>query len=464
MPKLPSRDKPQTREKTSSVPSEPLLQLIQWITPLPEKLLSELKSGRSGGSDSSQSVDLLECSEWIDLQNHWKKALHWTDGLDETLSVMLSCIVSTMTKGDQLWVRVIGPPGCGKSTLSEAVSINRDYVFPKDTFTGLSSGFQVDDEGKQNLSMVEKLYGKTLIINDGDSLLQLPNLPQVLSQLRAFYSGNLRTQFKNKMSKDHEGYRTTIILCGTSTLKKLDTSELGERFLDCVVMQSLDNELEMKILESIAGKSLLGEIDEEKKEDDRNHNSSEMTQAIQMTGGYINFLRENMESYVRQVEENLKPEDIALCYQLGQFVSYMRARPSTYQDDYAEKEFGSRLTAQFKKLMVCLAVTLRESSITDEVVQRTMKVAMDTARGSVFDIIDCLNDHPDGIEYSAVAIYTDRNKQSVIKILKFLKKLDAVESFKKKQKGQTSARTEYRLSSLMAELFNSVIRKWRKLK
>ena len=40
----------------------------------------------------------------------------------------------------------------------------------------------------------------------------------------------------------------TWLLCGTTALREIDESELGERFLDCIVMDDIDNEMEDEIL------------------------------------------------------------------------------------------------------------------------------------------------------------------------------------------------------------------------
>jgi hypothetical protein len=43
----------------------------------------------------------------------------------------------------------------------------------------------------------------------------------------------------------------TWILCGTSALKRLEDSDLGERFLTCRVMEGVDANIERAVMKSV---------------------------------------------------------------------------------------------------------------------------------------------------------------------------------------------------------------------
>ena len=144
----------------------------------------------------------------------WRKALKWTDGLDCALSVMLASVTSTMQVGDQLWVKIIGPASCGKSTLCEALSVNDKYILAKSTIRGFHSGYKSDRDGTEDNSLIVQVRNKTLITKDGDTILQSPNLGQILSDARDLYDCTTRSHYKNKMGKDYVGVRMTWILCG----------------------------------------------------------------------------------------------------------------------------------------------------------------------------------------------------------------------------------------------------------
>ena len=147
---------------------------------------------------------------------------------------------------------------------------------------------------------------------------------------RSLYDCTTRSHYKNKMGKDYVGVRMTWILCGTSSLRSIDSSELGERFVDCVVMEGIDDDLEDEILWRVANRA------------DRNmavlangdvttNYEPELALAMGLTGGYVDWLRENASQLLAQVQMN--ETHLRLCTRLGKFVAYMRARPSKQQDE-----------------------------------------------------------------------------------------------------------------------------------
>src|SRR6185369_14408512 len=115
-----------------SIPKRlPLLRnLLGRVRPIPPEWVAgrTKKASASGGLE----MECVPCDDWKELVTAWRKAMRWTEGLDRALSVMLACSTSTKAVGDQLWIKVIGPASCGKSTLCEAMSINRKYIYPKD--------------------------------------------------------------------------------------------------------------------------------------------------------------------------------------------------------------------------------------------------------------------------------------------------------------------------------------------
>lgn len=426
-------------------------ELLQRVEPMP----TDWVAGRTAAAKAKggAEIECLPCTSWATLGMAWRKAMKWTDGLDRALGVMLACSLSTRAIGDQLWVKVIGPAACGKSTLCEAISVNRKHVFAKDTLTRLVSGYQSDQSGTENMSMVEHLSDKTLVVNDGDTLIQSPNLPQILSQLRAFYGRNIRAQFGNRMSKDYEGKSTTIIICGTSSLKVLDTSELGERFLDCVIMDEIDPELEDEILWRVARRT------------ERNlamasngHAASRqdpaMLNAMQLTGGYIDYLRDNDTEILAGIDM----DDAALqsCIHLGKFVAYMRARPSLKQDEAAEREFASRLVSQIIRLAKCLAGVMNRKSVDAEVLRRSRQVAMDTARGRTLELAKYLRRAgQDGAEVKSLAMWTHQTEDKERHLLRFLRKIGVAETHQPKVKG-LATRPKWRLTERFERLYDEV--------
>lgn len=351
------------------------------------------------------------------------------------------------------WAEGFFHHNCGKSTLCEAVSINKKYVVAKSTIRGFHSGFKSDKDGEEDNALVARLYDKTLVTKDGDTLLQAPNLSQILSEARDLYDSTSRTHYRNKMSKDYQGVRMTWILCGTSSLRQIDSSELGERFLDCVIMEGIDEDLEDEILTRVANRADQILSYESDGKQDTQHDPDLLT-AMQLTGGYVSYLRENAKLLLGAVK--MGEQALHRCKQLGKFVAYMRARPSKKQDENAEREFAARLVSQHVRLSKCLAAVLNRTEVDAEVLRRTTKVALDTARGRTLEIARWLYKAGEsGVDVRTLAYYTGQSEDSERVLLRFLRRIRATETFTTQLKG-LSAKPRWRLTPRMVRLWEEV--------
>jgi len=422
-----------------------LQSLLSKTVPVPEKWLK-------AEVEKADGLDTLTCTSYEQLITSWRVALRWSDGLDKALSVMLASIASTRAVGDQLWIKVIGPASCGKSTLCEALSVSKKYTLAKSTIKGFHSGFKTDADGKEDHSLISKISGKTLIVKDGDTLLQAGNLGEILSQARDLYDGVSRSHYNNSIDREYNAIRMTWLLCGTSSLRSIDQSELGERFLDCVIMEGIDDREEDKILWHVA-KQAAANLGLEADEQTKNQYNSKLREAMQLTGGYVDYLRDNaIESLVKVgVSTNV----LRACINLGKFVAYTRARPSSRQEETAEREFGARLVTQLLRLAVCLAFVLNKSRVDDEVLHRVKQVAFDTARGRTLSIIEHLHENNEkGCSKGNVGVGASLNETETDKLLKFLKKIKAVK-FIPEQIGRKKV-VKWKLTNRLYRLYSTV--------
>lgn len=418
------------------------------VRPIPDDWIGEVKERKASGA-----MESMDCPDFKTLVNSWRKALKWTDGLDCALSVMLASITSTKSVGDQLWIKIIGPASCGKSTLCEAISINEEYVLAKSTIRGFHSGFKSND-GTDN-SLISQVAGKTLVTKDGDTLLQSPNLGQILSEARDVYDCVSRTHYRNAASQDYVGKRMTWLLAGTNSLRSIDSSELGERFLDCVIMDGIDDEFEDEVL---LRKAYQVDRNMAQNTDDNPESNyePELALAMQLTGGYVGYLRRNASDLLSAV--GTPPSALQRCTRLGKFVAFMRARPSSLQEETQEREFAARLVSQHVRLAKCLAVVLNKRTVDEEVMRRVTKVSMDTSRGQTMDIINRLAQAPMGLEPGPVAQYLAKPDDQIRKLLRFLQQIKAVEPYKAQPKnGSRSTRTIWKLTERMLKLYNEVM-------
>jgi len=339
---------------------------------------------------------------------------------------------------------------CGKSTLCEAISVNKRHVLAKSTIRGFHSGYKTDGGGEEDNSLVSLLFNKTLVTKDGDTLLQSPNLSQILSEARDIYDSTSRTHYRNTMSKDYEGVRMTWLLCGTSSLRSIDQSELGERFLDCVIMEGIDDDLEDSILWRVANRAERNvgiETDgklETQYEPDLSH-------AMAITGGYVDYLRENASEKLPEI--SMSRETKMQCVKLGKFVSHMRARPSQHQEETAERELGARLVSQCVRLAKCLAFVLNRETVDDVVIRRVRRVAMDTSRGQTLNIVKGLYEYKeDGLTSASLALKMNHPESKLRSLLRFLQKINVVEKYTPKNN-----RVRWRLTNRMYHLYGEIV-------
>lgn len=340
----------------------------------------------------------------------------------------------------------------GKSTLCEAITTCKDYVIAKSTLRGFHSG--TSDETGDDYSLITKVSGKTLVTKDGDTLLQSPNLSQILSEARDLYDTVSRSSYRTRQGgRDYAGIRMTWLLCGTSSLRSIDSSELGERFLDCVIMEGIDDELEDEVLWRVANRAERA-LGIEADGTAESYQEPEMTEVMQLTGGYVKHLRENAMDILSQID--MSDDAKRGCTKLGKFVAYMRARPSTRQDETAEREFAARLVSQHIRLAKCLAAVLNKPDVDAEVMARTRRVALDTGRGQTLEIVKRLFRAGEaGLENATVAIYTATTPEKTRTLLRFLRQIGVAEPFEVKTTGM-SAKHKFRLTERLRKLYVEV--------
>lgn len=447
------------RDFLTSVPtleqrSEKVGELLKLIDNLPSEWIEG--TTEEGIKKGKIAPPPIECKSWLQLTNCWRKPMAWSEGLDRALSVMLACVVSTETLGDQLWIKVMSPPSTGKTTIADAISSANKYVTGLSVIRGFLSGYQTDKTGKEDNSLLDKLRNKTLVTKDGDTLLQSPNIGQILSEARDIYDGGTAVKYRNKIDKKYTAIKMTWILCGTASLRTLDSSELGERFLNCTIMDGIDMDSE----KLIAAKAIQNTFDmlkiQKAEEDNEESQTKKQSDARRTTAGYVMYLRENALRLIDAINTN---DEMAkrLIVDLGTFVAYMRARPSLKQDEDVQREFCTRLVSQHGKLAVCLAVVLQRDRLDEEVLRRTVRCALDTAKGRTFNICQALYEHGlSGLDTNHISQITGESVDKARALLRFMKRIHIVELSKQPTKG-VQTKGKWVLTPELTRLFKQVV-------
>lgn len=425
-----------------------LRELTEYLEPVPGEWV-QAKGAKAGRVEP----ETVPCRSWKELRTQWQKAMNWIEGLDRGLVCMLATCLSTGQQGNQLWIKLIGPPSSGKSELCEAVTTSKRYVKAKSTIRGLFSGYQEDKEGTKDASLAPMLRNMTLVTKDGDTLLQMPNRDQILSEFRDAYDRVSRTQYRNKMSRDHEGLNMTWILAGTESLRVLDSSELGERMLDVVICQTLEEDVEdeISLQKAFEERDALNFLYDGKPE---SRDRPEKVLAKQMTGGYVDYLRENAEEILSGT--GFPDGYLYRIRTLGTFVSYMRSRPSKRQDETYQRELSFRLVAQLTRLAKCIAAVTQKPSVDPEVMGVVTRVALDTSRGRTLEMVHKMAENQDrGVLAGVFPIITGLDEAKSGFLLKHLQGIKAVERFRPSE-NNVSGSWRYRLTDRMARLYREV--------
>ena len=425
MPKLPSMGKPAPIPKIRPLEDRltPLNNLLGMVAPASQGWLSgQAGALQAGSSNRGQTLEIKSCTSYDDLVKSWEKALEWSEGLDSALVTMLASSMSTQFKGEQLWLKIIGPPSCGKTSLMEGLATATKWYFSRDSIRGFHSGWK-DKDKEKDVSLAAKVMGKTLGTKDGDTLLKAPNLKQILAEGRALYDRVSRTDYRNDVSNEYTGHRMTWHLAGTKSLREIDDSELGARFLDVVIMDKIDRKFEL----TVGIRAVMQEFQNMKSLSDGTPESQyppDLAEAMALSGGYLDFLRSNAEELAEVVEE---PREIYKKFAMyGVFTAMMRARFVKGHEDEADREFGIRLGKQLTRLASSTAVVLGKKEVDDEVVHRVHKVMMDTARGITLNITKILARNPQGVEQRALASLMHMNDEKLRMQLKFLRNIEVV--------------------------------------
>lgn len=430
----------------------PLTEMLFRIRPVPTEWTDGKCTKR--GSGTADPIKPEKCESFEQLRDVWRDAMKWTPGLDGALICMLASIASVKAQGEQSWFKIVGPPSCGKSTLCEAVAVARKYVYSDSKMKGMYSHYREDKEGTEDFSLAAKLFDKTLVLKDADTLIRNPNKDEILSDWRDLYDMMGRASSKIGITREYQGLRFTIILCGTETIRELDTSECGQRFLDWEVMGRIDAELEDDIVQRAIQKEIRASMTMSNCKLETTLEERYL-RAMKYTGGYIEYLRKHGEHLAQGV--TFPQESADRCGKLARFVSYMRARPSEVHESGGGRELSARLAKQLVRLCRWAGVVMQTTEVDYRVMGIINKVALDTARGRTLDIVKALAESGTvGMDLREVSRATGKLTHKEASYMQFLTNIEALEQF---DDGLPSlSRTaRWRLTEPFSRLYRSVM-------
>ena len=188
------------------------------------------KSGKGGPRPMEMPEIVPEhCPSFVDLlaQIGNRSEFHFDRVLTGALAFSTSVFAVTELPGDQLWARLIGPPGTGKTTAVKFF-FRSPYVHSVSEMRGMHSGYIGDEDA----SLIPVFDRKTVVVPDADVILSSPSKDKILSELRDIYDGQSSAAFRNGIISRYWNLRMSFLLCGTASVRSLNKAHLGERFLD----------------------------------------------------------------------------------------------------------------------------------------------------------------------------------------------------------------------------------------
>lgn len=426
--------------------------LLALVKPIPSAWEQVKVKARRGVSADMESLD---CRSWDKLISAWRKPMKWRQEMDDVFSVMMAVGISTVQIGDQLFLQTIGDAGSGKTRLCDGMLVSK-HCHALEHLTGFHSGWKGDDG--EDYSLIGRINRKTLITPEGDVLISNPAFAEIMSQQRRIFDGTSGSSYKNrKEDTRHTGLRTPWIIAGTPALVNTDQSRLGDRFIRVYIQQPGEDEKE-DILDRVFH-SAIRSVKVSSNGSTETSMDPAMAVAYRMTGGYVDYLRDNAERLLGAIEvddEVVRP----YCKTIAKFVALMRARPELTGGKNADREAAAtvemptRLTHQFSRLAVCMAAVLNKREVDSEVLRRVRKVALDTAHGRVLEFIHRISrEGYGGADTKSISLDTGVEESKVRHFMMFLRSVGALDKFV--EEGKT--RVRWRLSPSTRDLYEKVM-------
>lgn len=348
--------------------------------PLIDKYVKVIENRSAVKLTNTPIIEDFSCDSYDKALDSFETAFHTTADMRAALASVMASIYSIKVPGEQLWIKIIGPPGCGKTRIAKAVS-GSDSVVSKSTFTGLFSGWSDNDDSDAGL--IPQIASRTLIVKDADALLRQPNVEQIMSELRDFYDKDSSVQYKNRRMFDYRDVKSTIVICGTQVLRRADQSFLGERFL------SLEMDVNPADQEAMCRKVMKRSKDVMK----GNYKDPEQ-QIMSSMKGWINHLKD------RELDSTIPPEFEEVIFRLSSLTSLMR---TTIDRDFkgrlqspAVPEIPTRLIGQMLTATYSLSAVFGQNVPNQEVFSIVCKLLKDTMnpRSNRFKLCDIILENP----------------------------------------------------------------------
>lgn len=420
----------------------------------------------AGGSSEPDSVEAAPCQTWSDCEAAWTKALEWRRDLSDALAVTLATCASTKQGGNQLFVDIIGSPGVAKTTVLRGALVSKNCVHVENV-TKILSGYKKPGEDQTDCSFLARANNKTWVTCEFDVVLSSPEYTNLMGKMRRIFDGETSATYGNSdEDRLYKALRTPWLRAGTWKMMEQDQSQLGDRFLRLIINDP--DEREKRNIVRSAMRSERAAIIEVSNGTTGSLLDPKTRLAYSLTGGYVDWLRANMEERLPLVTMSEEMED--RCIDLAELSADLRARPNTDKrravnvETYSSKELPTRLARQYYRLATCLAVVQNKTEVDAEVLRVVKKVSIDTAHGHSMNVAKWLcsqNPRSPGQSYQesggfmegVLEQWTGMSRERLMAYLMFLKGIDVL-----KYERIPNRPTSWVLTDRAYELYQRVMR------
>lgn len=386
-------------------------------------------------SPKKKSVKAIKRTDFFEVVEDFQSVLEFGQSFIDTLACCFATMISLRIEGNPLWLFVVGPASCGKTTIIEAFESCEEYTehLSKLTPASLVSGWRGEGEDP---SLLPRLKNRTLCVKDFTAVLSMTSHDKenLFGMLRDAYDGRFVSTFGNGTTREYVDLYFSILAGVTQAIHAESRTNLGERFLKINLLDdNFDEMLHIKRAMSNVG--------------------MKPEQKALLSGsvlGFMNYMFKEVKE-LPTINEDIENKISAV----SMFVALIRTQvirngPNS-MTIRPEPEIGSRIATQLKKLALSLAIVFGQKEVSDDCYRIVKKVAVDSCVGWQLELVEALYKQNDWMTVDELAVEMRVHPNQVRRIVEDSMQLEIV-VMKKIRKDGKRPNYCYRPSSMVRKL------------
>lgn len=286
----------------------------------------------------------------------------------DALIISLAVALGNDLPGEPLWFYVIGAPGGGKTLILLSMAKSDKCIFESSfKAKSLLSGFNAGGDP----SLLPMFNGHTAVVKDGTTLLAThpDERREAYAVLRDAYDGSVKRTYANGVVRKYDNLHFNMLIGVTPAIRGDNLATMGERFLT-IEMKETEASVREKIIQVMNNSMLQKAMNDD------------------LQGIATRFLNQTVtpESLPR-----IPPSFTNRIAAMVQLTAILRAGVDRDRYDRSlpyrpSPETGTRIAAQFVKLVRVIAVVLGKPEVDNDVIRLLRKVMADTCVGFHLDV------------------------------------------------------------------------------